>query len=102
MTDIQIPLIENNFRFNSFFRKAASLWKTLPVAAKSSISLSSFKLFTVDQNKIVGIFVAVITIAMCTSTVYAVDCAWVTGLESLNPNKRTYHVHMVPMKLKSI
>jgi len=40
---VQIPLAKKN-TFNSFFRKAASLWNALPMSVKSSASFSSFQL----------------------------------------------------------
>jgi len=41
--NVQIPLAEKNILFNSFFRKASSLWNALPIVVKSSASFSSFK-----------------------------------------------------------
>ena len=42
--NVQIPLNKNIYIFNSFFRKAASLWNPLPAVVRSSANLSSFKL----------------------------------------------------------
>ena len=42
--NVQIPLAKKNILFNSFFRKAASLWNALPMFVKSYASFSSFKL----------------------------------------------------------
>jgi len=42
--NVQILLAEKNKLFNSFFRKAVSLWNALPIVVKSSASFSSFQL----------------------------------------------------------
>jgi len=39
--NVQIPLAKKNILFNSFFRKAASLWNALPIFVKSYASFSS-------------------------------------------------------------
>jgi len=42
--NVQIPLAKKHILYNSFFRKAASLWNALPMFVKSYASFSSFKL----------------------------------------------------------
>jgi len=46
--NVQIPLAKKNTLFNTFFRKAASLWNALPIFVKSSASF--FVLYITSRN----------------------------------------------------
>ena len=70
--NVQICLVQKNILFNSFFRKAASLWNALPIVVKSSASFSTFKLHL--ETVTAGTFM----VATPVIHRYAVDCAWVT------------------------
>jgi len=77
--NVQIPLAKKTL-FNSFFRKAASLWNALPVVIESSASFSSFKLrletFYCGSKR--NCWHLHGSNPRSTSLDYAVDCAWVT------------------------
>jgi len=86
--NVQIPPDKKNILFNSFFRKAASLWNVLPVVVKSSSNFSSFKLrletFYCGSNRNCWDLYG----SNCHST--SLRCRLRLGRSVLNLNKHTY------------
>jgi len=88
--NVQIPLAKKKILFNSFFRKASSLWNALPIFVKSSSSFSSFKLRL--ETFYCGSKHNCRHLHGSSPRNTSLRCRLRLGHSVLNQNKRTYHM----------